>query len=89
MDDRGHKGLRERAARPLGWLRRRWRRAMLVVAVLALVPLGSDAARNAMAGDWNLGEAFGTGVAGDVAFDEIYIDEPLSDRQQDCVDHEG
>jgi hypothetical protein len=57
---------------------------MLVVAVLALVPLGSDAARNAMAGDWNLGEAFGTGVAGDVAFDEIYIDEPLSDEVVDA-----
>jgi hypothetical protein len=86
MHDRGHKGLRERAARPVGWLRRRWRRAVLVVAVLTVVvPLGSDAARSAMSGDgWSLGEAFGTGLAGEVDFDEIEIDEPLPDEVVDA-----
>src|SRR5262245_29240656 len=85
MHDRGHQGLRERAAGGFRWLRRRWRRATLVVAVLALVPVGSDAARNAMSGaGWDrLGGALGTSVTGDVDFDEITIDEPIPD---DVVD---
>jgi membrane-bound lytic murein transglycosylase B len=58
---------------------------MLVVAVLALVPVGSDAARNAMSGaGWDrLGGALGTSVSGDVDFDELAISEPLPD---DVVD---
>jgi hypothetical protein len=53
--------------------------------VLALVPVGSDAARNAMSGaGWDgLGGALGTSVSGDVDFDELAISEPLPD---DVVD---
>jgi hypothetical protein len=84
MHARGHNGVRERAVRLLGWLRRRWRRAVLVLAVLTvIVPLGADVARSAMSGNgWSLGEAFGS-QAGDVDFDEIDIDEPSPDEVVD------
>jgi len=85
MHARGHNGLRERAARLRGWLRRRWRRAVLVLAVLTVVvPLGADVTRSAMSGNgWSLGEALGS-EAGNVDFDEINIDEPSPDEVVDA-----
>ena len=50
-----------------------------------MVPLGSDGVRQAMSGDgWDVGEAFGTGLADEVDFDEIQIDEPLPDEVVDA-----
>src|SRR5215510_14698088 len=85
MHARGHNGVRERAVRLRGWLRRRWRRAVLILAVLTVVvPLGADVARNAMSGDgWSLGEALGS-EAGNVDFDEINIKEPSPDEVVDA-----